>query len=284
MGEWEAPAKVNISLLVGAPDSSGMHPIRSLVQTIEWCDLLAVEEGDDDRLEVDGADLPDGRDNLVWKAVNALEARFEGRRPALDLRLTKRIPVAAGLGGGSADAAAALAAVGGLLRSSGETLRAAAETVGADVPFALRGGTAWMEGYGERLSSLPPLEGFALGVVVAPVELSTPLVYRTWDELGGPVGVELDPRGIPPVLRDMGPLRNDLTAAARSLHEELADWATELAEAWGRPVAMSGSGPAHVAFFADLDEAAAAVGETPVPHRGAASALPRRTGPAPVDR
>lgn len=282
--EWEAPAKLNFSLLVRPADASGYHPIRSLVQTIEWCDLLAVEEGDEDQLDMGEADLPDGGDNLVWKAVRALEARIEGRRPHLDFRLTKRIPVAAGLAGGSADAAAALAATATILRLPADAVEAAAATVGADVPFALRGGTAWMEGYGERLSSLPVLGGFAVGVVVAPIELATPRVYGRWDELGGPVGPELDPRGIPPVLRELGPLRNDLTPAATSLREELADWAGELSDGWSRPVAMSGSGPAHFAFFADLDEATAAVREAPVPHRAAHAAGLRPTGAAPVDR
>ena len=80
---WEAPAKVNLSLELQSPDSDGMHPLRSLVQTIDWCDLLEVEEGDEDRLEIEGADLPDDGENLVWKGGDcpSSPARTAGSEP-----------------------------------------------------------------------------------------------------------------------------------------------------------------------------------------------------------
>lgn len=279
MPEWEAPAKLNLSLLVARRDATGYHPLRSLAQTVDWCDLVRVDSGDDDRLTVDGADLPDGGDNLVWKGIEALTSRVGRRRPRLDMHLVKHIPVAAGLGGGSADAAAAIRATGEMVRASDEAMDAAAAATGADVPFALRGGTAWMEGRGERLTPLTGLAGFAVAVVVAAYELATPAVYRRWDEIGEPSGPEPPPRGLPPSLRELGPLRNDLTPAAQSLIPELADWARDLEDEWGRPVVMSGSGPAHFAYFADLDEAAGAVESVTVPHRGARAAGLRQSGP-----
>jgi 4-diphosphocytidyl-2-C-methyl-D-erythritol kinase len=284
VAEWEAPAKLNLSLLVRPLDRSGYHPLRSLAQAVEWCDVLAVEEGDDDQLEIAGADLPESGDNLVWKAVAALGRHTPRRRPPLQVRLTKRIPVAAGLAGGSADAAAMLRAVGELLRIDDEAIAAAAEEVGADVPFALVGGTAWMEGRGERLTRLPPLDGFAVAMAVPPIELATPAVFRRWDELGGPIGDELKGTAVPPALRDLGPLRNDLTPAAASLAPQLVDWMGELATNWGRPVAMSGSGPSAFAFFADLDEAAGAADALELDHRAVAPAGLRHTGPTRLDR
>ncbi|MFP3913397.1 MAG: 4-(cytidine 5'-diphospho)-2-C-methyl-D-erythritol kinase [Actinomycetota bacterium] len=119
MGEWEAPAKLNLDLRVAERDSRGKHPLRSVVQAIEWCDVVMIEEGDEDELEVEGAELPEGGENLVWKAVQALELAY---RPPLRIRLDKRIPVAAGLGGGSSDAAAALKAVAELTRLPAETV------------------------------------------------------------------------------------------------------------------------------------------------------------------
>ncbi len=97
MSVWEAPAKVNLSLEVGPRDESGKHQLRSLVQCLEWFDRLTFEEDDEDRLIIDGADLPDDGENLVWKAIQELR---QGHLPQLVIRLEKKIPVAAGLGGG----------------------------------------------------------------------------------------------------------------------------------------------------------------------------------------
>lgn len=258
MPEWEAPAKLNLDLRVGAVDARGMHPLWSLVQTIEWTDRLEIEMGDDDRLQVDGLDLPDGGENLVWKAIEALGIP---QRTSLDIRLVKNVAVAAGLGGGSSDAAAALAATADLLKLPGEAPAKAAPVVGADVPFFLVGGTARMEGYGERLTALEALAGFALAVAVPDFELPTSEVYRRWDDLERPIGPEVSGGLLPPALRIYEELRNDLTPAAISLRPELSDWIRDLQDRWSRPVLMSGSGPACFAFFVDSDEAADALSE-----------------------
>lgn len=253
---WEAPAKVNLSLELRPSDRSGYHPLRSLVQTIDRLDVLTVATGEEERLVIDGAAISDGEDNLVWKAVRALVGRPD--RPRLDMRLAKAIPPAAGLGGGSADAAAALRAAAVVYGLSEAEVRRCAPEIGADVPFLLDGGLAWMEGHGERLLAVEPVSGFHLAVAVPEIEISTAAAYRRWDELGEPVGPELDGRRLPPSLRELGPLRNDLTPAAMSLAPDLADWAADLAEGWERPVAMTGSGSAFFAFCVDRDEAVAA--------------------------
>lgn len=276
---WEAPAKVNLSLEVRSPERDGMHPLRSMVQAIEWCDLLEVEEGDEDRLTIEGADLPDDGDNLVWKAITALRRRLDQDRPSLDIRLKKVIPVAAGLGGGSSDAAASMLALAELRKSPLSLVKEVAPTVGADVPFFLVGGTAWIEGYGEQVTDARiDTDSWALGIAVPDFELGTEDVYRTWDRLDGPSGPALDGRSLPPSLREHGPFRNDLTPAALVLKPELGDWIKEVSQTWERPVAMSGSGPSLFAFFADIDEAEGAGKSLPRSIRASHAAQPRRTG------
>ncbi|MDE0122377.1 MAG: 4-(cytidine 5'-diphospho)-2-C-methyl-D-erythritol kinase [bacterium] len=261
MSAWLAPAKVNLTLMVGARSASGLHPVRSLIQTIDWCDRLTVVEGEEDRLEIEGADLLDGGDNLVWKAIAALEKEAGVRRPPLRITLQKRLPIGAGLGGGSADAAAALTAVGDMLGVSPPRLRNAAAPIGSDVPAALLGGTVWAEGFGEEVTRLPGLSGFGVAVLVPTFPLLTADVYRMWDDMGEPRGREFPSRFLPPSLRRSTPIRNDLTPAALRLRPDLGDLMEAVAGQWERPVAMSGSGSSIFSFFVDVEEAAGAARE-----------------------
>lgn len=269
-----APAKVNLSLRVRPPDRSGYHPLRSLVQTLEWGDTIEADAFEDDELVVEGAELPDDGSNLVWKALSAIG----GSRPRLRIVLTKKTPVAAGMGGGSSDAAAALRLGQELIRVPDSTVLSSAREVGADVTFFLTGGSAWMEGHGEEITTIPPSEGFAIGVAVPDFELLTPEVYRRWDELDFPEGQKMPERALPPSLRAYGELGNDLTPAALSLRPDLGDWMTDLSERWERPVALSGSGPSVFACFADLDEAESAVAEARADSRARIAAALRHTG------
>ncbi len=173
----------------------------------------------------------------------------------MNLHLEKRIAVAAGLGGGSADAAAGLVAAVRLLGGPTDLAARLAPDLGSDVPFCLVGGTAWMEGRGEAITSVPLHTDYALAVAVPRFELPTAAVYRRWDELGEPVAPALEARHLPPALRDVDELGNDLLLAARDLRPALGDWMAELGAVWQRPVLLTGSGPACFAFFADEDEA-----------------------------
>lgn len=279
---WEAPAKLNLSLRVDSLDRNGFHPLRSLVQTVEWLDVLEVDLGEEHRLVVAGADLDPGADNLVWKAIEALVGRPD--RPRLDMTLRKAIPEAAGLGGGSADAAAALMAASSVYGVDPTRIAVTAARVGSDVPFFLRGGSAWMEGRGERLTETRSLEGFAVAIAVPDVLLSTPEVYRAWDEMGEPDGDGISGRALPPALREHDPLVNDLLPAAVRLAPELGDFMVELSSLWGRPVAMTGSGPAVFAYFADADEASDAAATVPSEARAAVGATLRPFGVRRADR
>ena len=253
MTVYESPAKINLALLVEAPRADGLHPLESLVQTIDWLDLLGVEESDDDALVISGGDI-DPEDNLVTRSLKTIRAR--GFVPPLDIRLDKQIPIGAGLGGGSSNAAATLLAAsetGKLPRSIAEDV---APSIGADVPLFLTGGTLMVAGVGDELESLQPMVGFAVAVAVPQFELSTADVYRRWDELEAPVGETITPRLLPPGLRDGIPVRNDLTPAAFDLEPTFADFMADLRMRWGGPVLMTGSGSGCFGFFPDPDEAA----------------------------
>ncbi len=252
MSVYRAPAKVNLSLLVGPPAASGYHPIDSLVQTVELCDLLTVEEADEDSLSVVGAELDEGK-NLVSKAVEAVRDRAVV--PPVAIELVKEIPVGAGLGGGSSDAAAMLLAASGLARQPRSLAEELAPTLGADVPLFIAGGTLLISGFGEKVEPQPPLDGFALAVVVPDFELSTADVYRRWDRLQGPVGDLTPSRALPASLREGWPIRNDLTPAAIDLEPSLGDFLADLRGEWDTAVLMTGSGSACFGFFSDLDEA-----------------------------
>ncbi len=278
MTVFESPAKINLALHVEPRRKDGLHPLESLVQTVEWLDLLEVEESDEDNLVIDGADI-DPEDNLVTRSVKAIRER--GFVPPLDIRLDKQIPIGAGLGGGSSNAAATLLAateVGRIPRSVAEDV---APSIGADVPLFLIGGTLLMGGIGEQVESAQPLSGFAVAVAVPDFELSTVEVYRRWDEMEGPEGETIPPRLLPPGLRDGIPIRNDLSPAAFDLEPTMADFMADLRMRWGGPVQMTGSGSGCFGFFPDPDEAADAARSVEDLCRATVGARLRPSGVAP---
>ena len=248
MTSYTAPAKLNFSLLVSPPRSDGYHPLASLVQTIEWCDTLEVEAGEGhDELE------SDIEDNLVTRALAM--AREFGSVPPLALTLYKQIPMAAGMGGGSSDAAAALLAASDFGDVPRESLPAVASRVGADVSLFLTGGTVLMGGVGEKIESVEPASGCAVAVVVPDFGLSTGDVYEMWDRLEGPQGDEVPSTLLPPALRGRMPMRNDLLPAALEVEPLLGDFMADVSAVWGTTVCLTGSGSACFGYFATLDEA-----------------------------
>ena len=207
-----APAKLTVSLRITGVRDDGFHLIDAEMVSLDLADELVFDEGDG--LEVIGATglaVPADDDNLVLRAL-----RLAGR--TAHVRLTKRIPAGAGLGGGSADAAA-------VLRWAGIDDPGLAATLGADVPFCVRGGRARVTGIGEVLEPLGHVDR-TFTLVTPPFGCSTPAVYRAWDDLGGP--------------RADGP--NDLEAAALVVAPELAAWRDRLADASGQVPVLAGSG------------------------------------------
>ena len=252
---YESPAKLNLSLLVHPRDESGMHPIESLVQTIDLLDTLRFEEADEDSFVCEGAEL-DPDDNLVVGAVEAV--RSHGRVPTLAITLEKTIPIEAGLGGGSSNAAVALLAAVAVGSLSEDLTGQLAPQLGADVSLFLQGGTQLAMGLGEKLERQAPLEGFAVAVVVPHFGLATADVYRKWDELGEPRGEVVPDALLPPSLRGGMPIRNDLTPAALVVEPALGDFMADVRDMWDVPVMMTGSGSACFGLFGDVGEAAEA--------------------------
>lgn len=254
MRTYEAPAKLNLALHVFPPRRDGLHPLHSLVQSVEWCDQLSVDtDADEDQFEAVGIEI-ESDDNLVLRALREVRAVTPVR--PVSLRLDKEIPPGAGLGGGSSNAAATLIALGELVDLEGEALTRMAARLGADVPLFLTGGTLEVTGTGEELARLRPLPDMAFAVAVPDFGLSTAEVYRRWDEMEGPEGEPLPDSSVPPSLRGGMPLRNDLLPAALDLEPMLAEFMAELRALWETSVAMTGSGSACFGFFTNLEEAA----------------------------
>ncbi len=192
----QARAKINLTLDVGARRADGYHGIRSVMQTVALHDVLTLTHTPEKpgvRLRVTGPEasgVPADETNLVHKAavrvqkVAAARGVLAGDRSGLDITLEKRIPSQAGLGGGSSDAAAALKAADALfgLKLSAERLAEIGAALGADVPFFLHGGTALVEGVGERVIPLPVLSpAWYVVLVKPPVGVSTATAYSALD-------------------------------------------------------------------------------------------------------
>ncbi len=205
-----APAKLTLSLRVIGRRDDGYHLLDAEMVTLYLSDTLLFGPGSGIEL-VPLVPSPAFEPTLVTRALEAV-----GREAFV--RLEKRIPVGAGLGGGSADAAA-------VLRWAGCSDVAVALALGADVPFCLVGGRARVHGVGEVVEPLP-FERRILTLLTPPVAVSTAAVYARWDELGGPVG-------------DNG---NDLEPAALAVEPRLAIWRDQLGDATGRTPRLAGSG------------------------------------------
>lgn len=256
-----ARAKVNLWLKVVGRRPDGFHLLDSLIAFTDLADEIEVAPASDLSLQIGGpgaASLEGDPDNLVLKAARLLAGRA-GVAPRAALRLTKRIPVAAGLGGGSADAAATLLALIELWRIAmpQEELFDLAATLGADVPMCLAGRPALASGIGERLAPAPALPACAILLVNPGVALPTPAVFGArqgsfsaalpigdgWQDLGD-------------FARDLARRGNDLTEAAISLRPEVADVLARLQRSDGvAHAAMSGSGATCFALYGTIEEA-----------------------------
>jgi 4-diphosphocytidyl-2-C-methyl-D-erythritol kinase len=275
-----APAKLNLCLFLGRdarPD--GLHELRSLFCPLELSDRIVVEEaaGDGDEVVCRAIAGP----NLAAVALEALRARGWKRAP-LRVEIDKRIPVAAGLGGGSADAAA-------ILRLAGDEVDGISElavALGADVTSQLAPRFALVSGAGEIVEPLPEPEEFGLVLIPDEAGLDTGEVYREADRLGlGRSGAELDQLaeelrkrvagGASPIdYADL--LANDLEQAAMSLRPEIAEALAALEEVGARRALVTGSGPTAFGLFEDIVAADQAASGLPPRFANAIVTSPRR--------
>jgi 4-diphosphocytidyl-2-C-methyl-D-erythritol kinase len=270
------PAKLNLQLAVGPPRADGYHGLVTVFHAVSLFDEVTVEPGARDTVRVtgEGADrVPEDGDNLALRAVAALRAALPRRaaRPGgVQVTIAKRIPVAAGLAGGSADAAAALVACNELWASgfSQQRLAEVAATVGSDVAFALVGGTAVGRGRGEQLTpALVPSTQYYWVLAFADGQLATPAVYTALDRLRasgpgktGPDDPDLD-AALMSALRSGdaarvgGRLSNDLQPAALSLFPALRKTLAAGLELGALGALVAGSGPTCAFLAANAERA-----------------------------
>ena len=262
-----APAKLNLTLRVGPPRMDGRHPLDSLVCfTHSLGDHLSVEAGPDLQLEISGPfgkGLSAGPDNLVCRAAKIL-ADVAALPARANIRLVKNLPIASGIGGGSADAAVAMHALNSFweLNLSLPDLLALGAQLGADVPACLTGQPVHMTGTGETLSPVGPLAAMGVVLVNPGVACPTGPVYRVYDALGA--GRALEVQRVPDVsdreslLAYLLEVPNDLEQAAISLVPEIAEAMEHLAASpYVRFVRMSGSGATCFALYDDESTAQA---------------------------
>ena len=277
-----APAKLNLGLYLGRARPDGLHELCSLFEPLALADILRIEEAERDEVICPGIE----GENLATRALRALRERGWDA-PPLRIEIEKRTPVAAGLGGGSADAAAVLRLAAGagdervrsnprIARESanapgGADLMAIAAELGADVPSQLRPALALVRGAGERVEPLPAPAGHAVLLLPSGGGLSTKEVFdeadrlglgreesaldRIADELRAAAGAGASP------LAYVDLIVNDLEPAAVSLRPDIADALEALRRTGAPAVFLSGSGPTAVALFPTLAEAEASAEE-----------------------
>lgn len=244
-----APAKLNLALHVTGQRADGYHLLDSLVVFARHGDQVAVTPGPLS-LAVEGpfaAQLPSGEDNLCLRAARAMGA-------SASIRLTKNLPVASGIGGGSADAAAVMRA----LASQGHALRLDSAALGADVPVCLAGRPTRMRGIGERLDDVPPVPALPVVLVNPGVPLSTPAVFAALQRRDNPALPEPDWRDAEGLFEWLSRSRNDLQDPAIRLAPVIGEVLAALAGQGARLARMSGSGATCFGLFTDAAEAARA--------------------------
>ncbi len=249
------PGKINLYLAVGDLLDSGYHELTTLFHAVSLVDEVTVRNADVLSLKITGegaGQLPLDKRNLAWQAAELL-AEHVGRAPDVSISIDKSIPVAGGMGGGSADAAAVLVALNSLweLGVARRDLHTLAAKLGSDVPFALHGGTALGTGRGEELATVLARSTFHWVLAFAEGGLSTPKVFRELDrlrEVGAPPRLD-DPEPVVAALAGGDPeqlaplLGNELQPAALSMNPALRRVLRAGVEAGALAGIVSGSGP-----------------------------------------
>lgn len=261
----KAPAKINLVLEVLRRRPDGYHDIRTVMHCLELADTLTVTARRPGlRVSADHPGVPEGAGNLVYRAAEALAEKI-GRPADVHIHITKRIPVAAGLGGGSSDAAAALLGLNRFwnLRLPYAQLHALAATLGSDVPFFLRRGCALGTGRGERLTAWPTCPGLPLVIVNPGFPVSTAEVYQQVNlQLTTPKNyIKL----IRLALKEKSPIKisqnlyNHLEQVTETMHPVISRIKAGLLENHALGALMSGSGPTVFGLMPSVQAGRAAV-------------------------
>ncbi|HHY79299.1 MAG TPA: 4-(cytidine 5'-diphospho)-2-C-methyl-D-erythritol kinase [Thermoanaerobacter sp.] len=253
----KAYAKINLSLDVLGKREDGYHEISTIMQSIDLADILEFEKSDTIEILCDNPKVPVGEDNLIVKVINLLKEKYQKKEGIL-VRLNKKIPLAAGLAGGSADAAATIVALDKLwnLNMSKEEKKEIALKVGADVPFCLEGGTKLAKGIGEIFENLK-IPSMSLLLVKPDIEISTKEIYDKWDRLNFKshhatflVAQAIQEGNIYKIAEN---IKNDLELVTSRECEVINQIKEELLKKGALGCAISGSGPTVYGIFDDLE-------------------------------
>jgi 4-diphosphocytidyl-2-C-methyl-D-erythritol kinase len=270
-----APAKLNLCLLLGPRRDDGLHELCSVFEALTLADRIVVIDDEADAVVCEGVEDT----NLAAIALAALRGRGWERAP-LRVEIEKRIPVASGLGGGSADAAAILR----LARDEIEGIEELAAEIGSDIPSQLDPGLALVSGAGEVVEPLPPAREHAFVLIPGSDGLSTAAVYAEADRMG--IGRDPDELGAAGErLREAAGsgaspldyaelLVNDLERAALSLRPAIAEALEALREVGAARAMVTGSGPTAFGLFADIAAADSAAAALPPRYAGAIVSSP----------
>ena len=265
----KAPAKVNYRLDVLSRRPDGYHELRMIMQRVDLCDEISITISDTPGVSVfcGKEGVPDGPGNIAWRAADALLQR-RGRQEGLVIRIDKRIPVAAGLGGGSSDGATVLMGVNELLGLgfTDQELMEIGVTLGADVPFFIFKRPALAEGIGERLTALERTPDAWIVLVNPNIHVSTAWVYQNLQLTG-----KGEPAKLPSFIGDVAALSallaNDLETVTIGRFPIIEEIKEQLVAAGAKSAMMSGSGPTVFGLFEGEAEA-----------RRAAEEIARRAG------
>lgn len=261
----KAYAKINLSLDVTGRRNDGYHIVRMIMQTVELHDTLTFQQDDTGIIRISSSDkrLTTGKDNLIWK-VCELMRKEAGIKSGISISLDKRIPIAAGMAGGSADAAAAFRGLNELfgLGISDEKMCELAVKLGADIPFCILGGTALSEGIGEVLTPLPSMPDCTILICKPQIDVSTGWVYKELDS----VRIEDHPdtdaiveaiqnASIAEICRHMKNVLEPVTGAKFKVIGQIEDI---MMETGALNAMMSGSGPTVFGIFENRAKAESA--------------------------
>jgi 4-diphosphocytidyl-2-C-methyl-D-erythritol kinase len=253
-----APAKINLSLEILGKRPDGYHEIRTLMHRVDLCDEIGISlEGQGIKLAADGEGIPAGGENLACRAAQVFFEELGSRR-SIKIWLKKRIPVAAGLGGGSSDAATVLMGLNSLLETKwdDDRLMALGGKIGADVPFFIFQKPALAEGIGERLTPVSLPESIWFLLLIPPFSLSTAWAYDAYDRM---FPQRKEPGLVMNSFEDIAEIlpimRNDLEAAAFLLYPQIRQMKEELLAKGAQGTLMTGSGPVSYGIFASKREA-----------------------------
>jgi len=261
--QLKAPAKVNYRLDVLRRRPDGYHDLRMVMQRVNLCDEVEIALSDTPGIRVvcDVPGAPDGEGNIAWRAADAL-LTLSGKTVGIDIAISKKIPIGAGLGGGSSDAATVLMGVNELLELSlsEERLREIGVKLGADVPFFIFKKTAIAEGIGDVLTALEGMPKLWVVLVNPGIHVSTGWVYQSL-RLTGEKVADIIPRSYVSADDVCAILSNDLEQVTFERHPELPALKEELLAVGAAGALMSGSGSTVFALFAEEKAAKEAAAE-----------------------